>query len=585
MADQTQPPHPTRRLPPVREAAARTFPGVVVLARYRRPWLRGDVVAGLTVAAYLVPQVMAYAGVAGLPPVTGLWAIVATLTLYAVFGSSRQLSVGPESTTALLTAATLGPLAASDPARYAALAATLAAVVGLLCLAGFALRLGFLADLVSKPVLVGYLSGVAVIMVAGQLGKVTGIPVSGDTFVAELRSLFEGRADFDLGTFLLASGVFVLLLVLGHWWPGVPGPLVAVMAAGLAVWAFSLDEHGIAVVGPVPRGLPQVALPDLAGTDLRQLLLPAIGVTVVAFTDNVLTARAFAARSRTRVDNTQELLALGAANLGSSLVHGFPVSSSASRTALGVQAGSRTQLNALVSVALVLLTLVFLGPLLAWFPVAALGALVIYAAVRLVDVAEFRRIYRFRRREFAIALAAAVGVLAFDILYGVLIAVALSIVELLVRVARPHDSVLRRVPGVAGMHDEDDYPDSEVIPGLVVYRYDSPLFFANADDFLTKAVGVLDREEARHGPVRWFILNVEANVEVDLTGLDALEELRARCVERGVVFALARVKHDLHLPLERYGLVAAIGPDRLYPTLPVAVEAYEQWVAEQSAPT
>jgi sulfate permease, SulP family len=557
--------------------ARRTFPGLVTLAHYERSWLRGDLVAGVTVAAFLVPQVMAYAGLAGMPPVNGLWAALAALILYAIFGSSRQLSVGPESTTAILTAATLAPLGLSGSAQYEAAAGALAAMVGLLCLAAWLLRLGFLADLVSKPVLVGYLAGVAVIMIAGQLGKLTGTAVAGDNFVQEVRTFFAGIDQISWVTLALGVGVLVILTTFAVLLPRAPGPLIAVALATVVVWAFGLTSHGVAVVGSIPSGLPGVAVPTPAGLDVRSLVLPAIGVTVVAFTDTILTARAFASRSSSQVDNNQELLALGTVNLGSAFVRGFPVSSSASRTVIGATARSRTQLNGLVSAALVILTLLVLGPILAWFPLAALGALVVFAAVRLIDVAEFRRIYRFRRREFAIALTATVGVLAFDILYGVLIAIGLSVVELLVRVARPHDAVLGRVPGLAGMHDRDDYPESELIPGLIVYRYDSPLFFANANDFLQKALAVIDREEIDHGPVRWFILNVEANVEVDITGVDALEELRATCERRGIVLALARVKQDLLRPLERYGLTAKIGADHLYPTLPVAVAAYQEW--------
>ena len=319
------------------QALGRLLPGVGVLRGYQRPWLRGDVLAGITVAAYLVPQVMAYAGVAGLPPVVGLWACVATLTVYAFLGSSRQLSVGPESTTALLTTATLAPIAGGDPVRYAALAATLAAMIGVLCLLASLLRLGFLAELVSKPVLVGYLAGVAVIMVVGQLGKATGVPISGDTFVAELRAFVQHIDQFAWQPFVLAVLVLVVLLVVARFWPRVPGPLLAVAGATLATWAFRLDEHGIAVVGAIPRGLPPLSLPSLSVGDVRTLLLPAVGVTVVAFTDNVLTARAFATHGGGRVVNNQELLALGGANLGSALVHGFPVSSSASRTTLGTR--------------------------------------------------------------------------------------------------------------------------------------------------------------------------------------------------------------------------------------------------------
>jgi MFS superfamily sulfate permease-like transporter len=332
---------------------------------------------------------------------------------------------------------------------------------------------------------------------------------------------------------------------------------------------FDLQRHGIAVIGAVPRGLPTPALPGVG--DLRHLLLPAVGVLVVGYTDMVLTARAFAARGDHPVDANQELLALGAGNLGAGLLRGFPISSSGSRTALGVAAGGRTQVYSLVTLACVVAVLLFAGPMLALFPTAALAAIVVYAATRLIDIAGFRRLAAFRRSELLLALAALAGVLVFDILYGVLLAVGLSVAEMLHRVARPHDAVQGFVPGLAGMHDIDDYPQATTVPGLLVYRYDSPLFFANAEDFRRRALAAVENQRE---PVVWFVLNVEANVEVDSTGLDALEDLRAELVDGGVVFALARVKQDLLAALDAYGLTAAIGPDRVFPTLPTAVAAY-----------
>jgi SulP family sulfate permease len=557
----------------------RLLPGPASLRGYERAWLRGDLLAGVTVAAYLVPQVMAYAGLAGLPPVAGLWAMLAPLALYAILGSSRQLSVGPESTTALMTAAVVAPLAAGDPARYAVLAAALAVVVGGLCLLAFVARLGFVADLLSKPILVGYLAGVAVTMIVGQLGKLTGIAVHGDGIPAELASFAAHLSDVKPFTLVFALAVLALLF-LGQWrFPQLPTPLVVVLLATVAVVVFNLQRHGLAVVGAVPRGLPTPALPDVG--DLRYLLLPAVGVLVVGYTDTVLTGRAFAVRGGYPVDANQELLALGAANLGAGVLRGFPVSSSGSRTALAVTAGARTQVYSLVVLACVVAVLLFAGPLLARFPTAALGAIVVYAATRLIDVAGFRRLAAFRRTELLLAFAALAGVLVFDILYGVLLAVGLSVAEMLHRVARPHDAVQGFVPDLAGMHDIDDYPQATTVPGLLVYRYDSPLFFANAQDFRRRALAaVADQKE----PVRWFVLNVEANVEVDSTGLDALDDVRAELTDRGVVFALARAKQDLMTALDAYGVTAAIRPERIFPTLPTAVAAYRDWCRTNPPP-
>ena len=473
-------------------------PGLHQLLNYQRGWLRGDVLAGVTVAAYLIPQVMAYATVAGLPAVAGLWAALVPLAVYAVLGSSRQLSVGPESTTALMTATALAPLVAGDPSRYAVLAALMAVLVGGFCLLGGLLRLGFLADLLSRPVLVGYMTGVAVIMIGGQLGKVTGVAVEGDEFVDQLRSFVAGVGGAHWPTVALALVVLVMLLAISRVAPKFPGALVAVLAATAAVEVFALEARGIRVVGEIPAGLPAPSVPVIPAADLLAMLIPAVGIAVVAFSDNALTGRTFAARKGESIDANAELRALGICNVATGLTHGFPVSSSGSRTALGDAVGSRTQVYSLVALASVV-AVMFLGRgLLENFPMAALGALVVFAALRLIDIAEFRRLGRFRRSELLLALATTAAVLGFGVLYGVLVAIGLSILDLLRRVARPHDGVLGLVPGVAGMHDLDDYPDARPVPGLVVYRYDAPLFFANAENFRERALAaVADNPEAQ----------------------------------------------------------------------------------------
>ncbi|GHE13546.1 SulP family inorganic anion transporter [Streptomyces alanosinicus] len=542
----------------------------------RRSWLRRDLPAGVTVAAYLVPQVMAYAAVAGLPPVAGLWAVLPALALYALLGTSRLLSVGPESTTALMTATVVGPLAAGDPGRYASLAAALAVTVGLLCLAARAVRLGFLADLLSRPVLIGYLAGVAVLMAVDQLPRLTGMPAGSPDFLPQLRSFFTHLSQIHPATAALSAAVLVFLFAMARFLPALPGPLLAVVLTTAAVVTFGLDtRYGVAVIGAVPSGFPDVSLPDLG--EVPRLVLPALGVLVVAYTDMILTGRAFAHRgdAETRtLDSDREFLALGAANLGAGVLHGFPVSSSASRTALAASAGARSQAYSLVAGAVVLAVLLFLRPLLTRMPAAVLGALVVYAAARMIDVAGFRRLASFRRRELLLALGCLAGVLALGILYGVLVAVGLSVAELLTRVARPHDAVEGLVPGVAGMHDVDDYPRARTIPGLLVYRYDSPLFFANADDFHRRALAAVHEQTE---PVRWFVLNTEANVEVDITALDAVDDLRRELTGSGIVFALARVKQDLLDDLEAYGLAESVGAERIFPTLPTAVAAYRAW--------
>ena len=566
--------HWQERLRAYRRASAP--PSVAVLRRYERAWLRGDLLAGLTVAAYLVPQCMAYASVAGLPPLAGLWAVMAALVAYALLGSSRRLSVGPESTTALLTAAAIGPLAAGDPSRYAALAAMLAVLVGLVCLAAWAFRLGVLADALSRPVLVGYMAGIAALMMVSQLTTVTGVPVDGDSFRQDVSSFASHLDALQVAPTAVAAAVLLFLLVVARVAPRAPAPLFAVVGASAMVAWLPLDAGAVDLVGDIPASLPPT--PTWLGFgDLALLILPALGLAVVGYTDNILTGRAFGDRHREEIDSGQELLALAAANVAAGVAQGFPVSSSGSRTAIGDAMGARSQGHSIVAVVAVLLTIGFAGRWLAAFPRPALGALVIWAALQLIDVAEFRRIGRFRRSELFLALATTASVLLLDVLSGVAVAVGLSALDVLRRAARPHDGVLGYVPGIAGMHDVDDYPEARLVPGLLVYRYDSPLFFANAADVLHRALQATDEMQEESGPVHWFVLNAEANVQIDITAIDALEELRQGLADRGVIFALARVKHALDLDLERAGLVERVGRDRIFPTLPTAVEAYAQW--------
>jgi MFS superfamily sulfate permease-like transporter len=385
-----------------------------------------------------------------------------------------------------------------------------------------------------------------------------------------------------LATSVLTVAVLAFLFVMRAWWPHAPGPLLAVLLATAAVAGLGLQRHGVQVAGTIPAGLPAPKIPALHPAILGQLALPAFSVLVVGFSDDVLTGRAFA-RHGEQISANRELLTLGAANVVASLLRGFPVSSSGSRTAIGIAAGGRTQLTSVTAAVAVLAVLYALGPLLAVFPLAALAALVIYAATLLIDLTAIRRLVTFRRAELLIAATAFVGVLALGILYGVLAAIGVSVAELLFRVARPHDAILGTMPGVPGMHDIDDYPQALVIPGLVVYRYDAPLFFANAQDFRRRALAAA-RSGGAHDPARWFVLNVEANVEVDFTALEALEQLRDELAREGTVLALARVKQDLLVRLEAFGLARTIGAGLLFPTLPSAVDAYRQWAAGHPPP-
>jgi SulP family sulfate permease len=470
---------------------------------------------------------------------------------------------------AALIAAGAGAISPTD------VAALLAIAVGLLCVLGWVLRLGFVAELLSKPVLVGYMAGIAVLMIVSQLDKILGIETSGST-LGELWFALTHLSEVHVPTFVLAMATLSALLVFHRYAPRWPGPLIVMLAAAALVQLLGLADEGIRVVGEIPEGLPALQVPQVSSVDLWALLPAALGVAVVAYSDNVVTARAFAIKRRERIDSNQEFLALGGANVLSGLFQGFPVSSSGSRTVIADTLGARTQLHSLVSAALVLATLVWLGPIIATFPEAALGGVVVYAAIRLIDIAELRRFAAFRGSELVLSVTTTVAVFALGVLEGIGVAIALSVLDLLRRIVNPHDGILGYVPGLAGMHDVDDYPQAAQVPGLVVYRYDAPLFFANSANFLTKALDAVHRAQER-APVYWLLLNVESNVEVDVTAVDTLETLRLTLADEGVELALARVKQDLRSPLRAAGFLERLGPDRVFPTLPTAVAGYATW--------
>ncbi len=553
----------------------RFLPGLDVLMHYQRSWLGGDVLAGVTVAAYLVPQVMAYAAIAGVPPVYGLVSCLAPFVVYAFVGGSRQLSVGPEATTSLMTAAAAATIVAVvGQDRYLDVVAALALAVGLVCLVGWAARLGFLAEFLSRPVLTGYLGGVAGLMMLGQLGHILHVHVAGGRTDQQLASVASQLALVHWPTLAVFGITLLALLVARRLAPRWPGPLLVIVASTVIVTLVGASRLGIEVVGAVPPTLPVPHLPNATGLPLTDLAFAAVGIALVGYSDNVLTGRAFAEKRGYRIHGTQEFLALGLANLAAGMTQSMPVSSSSSRTVLGDSLGSRTQLHSLVAGACVVLTILFLGPALGLFPTAALAAVIVYAATRLVDLSDWRRLRHFRTAELVLAAVTALTVFFVGVLPGMAVAVGLSIVDLLRRLAAPHDGILGYVPGLAGMHDVDDYPAALQVEGIVVYRYDSPLFFANAENFSRRALAAVDEADQ---PVRWFLLNAEANVEVDLTAVDALDSLRRTLDQRGIVFAMARVKQDLRDQLEAAGFLESVGEDHVYATLPTAMAAYVSW--------
>lgn len=534
-------------------------------------------IAGLTVGAMLIPQSMAYAELAGLAPQFGFYAVIAALVVYALVGTSRHLGVGPEPGTAILAAAGVSSLAGGDPQRYVALMAALALVVSALCIAGAVARLGFLASALSKPVLVGYITGVGLILLSSQISGLTGMPITEDTFFGRFRELIGNLDRIQGAALALSSATLALIIGLRRAAPRVPGALLGVAAASAIVAVFSLKEHGLAVVGAIPRGLPVPRLPDISPSDLGRLLPMAAGIALVGYSDNILTARSVAARHGYRINANQELLALGLTNLASGMSQGFPVSSSASRTAVPASLGSKTQLVSLLASAFVVATLLGLRPLLAEIPRAALAAVIVSAAIAIIDLNGYRTLWKVSKEEAVLAVLAALGVVLLGVLVGVLIAVTLSIVVALYRIARPHDAILGDDTSMDGWVDMKAYPDAVAEPGLVVYRFDAPLFFVNADRFRDRVEQVLVDNP---GKAEWLVLDFEGIGALDATALDTLAELLTRLAELDVaVVAVARANNKVLDRLRRAELIEPTGPLRTFPTINSAVRAYRQRTA------
>jgi len=549
-------------------------PGLAVVTSYQRKWLTKDVVAGLVLSALLVPQGMAYADLAGLPAVTGLYTSILCLLAYAVFGPSRVLVLGPDSSLGPMIAATILPLmlAGGDPVRAVALASLLAVLVGVIMVAAGLAKFGFVADLLSKPTQIGYMNGLALTIIVGQLPKLLGFSVDADGLVAEARAFVSGLAQGDANATAAVVGVASLagILLLNRLLPKLPSVLIVVVLAAAAVNALDLQEHGVDTVGVIPQGFPPFTVPAVTWGDLPPLLLGALAIAVVALADTMSTASAFAARRGEQVRGNQEMVGIGAANIAAGFFQGFPVSTSGSRTAVAEQAGSRSQVTGVVGAGVITLVLVFATGAMEFVPQPTLGAIVIVAALSLADVAGTRRLWRQRRMEFTLSVIALLGVALLGVLPGILIAVGLSILNVFRRTWWPHHTELGRVEGIGGLHDTERYPDAELLPGLVVYRFDAPLIFANARMFGEAMRGIAQE----HQDLRWIVIAAEPITDVDTTASDMLHELDLWLNERGVSLVFAEMKDPVREKIERYELTDTIDPAHFFPTLDAALAEY-----------
>ncbi|WP_104012775.1 SulP family inorganic anion transporter [Burkholderia anthinoferrum] len=553
---------------PLSARVAHLFPGVALLANYRRAWLPRDLYAGIALSAVLVPVGMSYAEAAGLPAITGLHASIAALLAYALLGPSRILVLGPDSALAALIAGAIAPLAGHDPQRAIALAGALALSAGTICILLGALRLGFVTDLLSRPIQYGYLNGIAIALAIGRLPELLGMPVSGGdvfTSVPRIVQALSGHR-FSVAATALGIGTLAIIFLMKRTMPRAPGVLIAVLAATVVAQVPPL--HGAATIGALPAGAPVPHLPAVSVADLVALASGAIAVALVSFADISMLSRALSTRAGDTPDRNQELLALGAANLLAGVMQGCAVSSSASRTPVAIAAGAQSQVTNLVAAACIALLLAAAPALLTLVPRAALAAVVIYAAFAIADVRSVVRLYRMRRGECLISVLCFAGVIGMGVVPGILLASALSLLSFVWRAWHPYDAVLGRLAGVRGYHDVARHPDAVLIPGLLLFRWDAPLFYANVEIFCEHLHAAIAKSAF---PVARVVIAAEPVTDIDVSAADRLVVLGEELRERKIALDFAEMKGPVKDRLRAYGLYDAFGPACFFPTVTDAV--------------
>lgn len=558
---------------------ARWLPGLDGLLHYRRDWLTRDVQAGLSVAAVQIPTAIAYSQIIGFPPQVGLYACILPMLIYALVGSSRQLMVGPDAATAAMVAAAITPLAAGDPQRLLQLSMIVAVMVGALSIAAGFARAGFVASFLSRPTLVGYLNGIGLSLIAGQLGKILGYHSETSGFVRGLIALVRNLSDTHLPTLTLGVSTLLLMIFLPRVFPKIPGALVGVLFATLAAALLGLDQYGIKLLGEVPQGLPTLSLPRTTYEEMGSLFRDAMGITIISFCSAMLTARSFAARHGYSVDANHEFMALGMANIGAGISQGFVISGADSRTAVNDMVGGKSQMVGIVAALVIGVVLLLFNKPLGWVPMPALGAVLLMAGWGLIDFRALRGFWRLSRFEFALCVLTTVGVLSVGVLPGIFVAIMLALLRLLYLTYRPHDAVMGWVHGIDGQVELEQYPNARTLPGLVIYRFDAPLLFFNADYFKQRLLEVV--AEARQP--RAVLLNAEGILNLDISGLTTLREVQQTLDAQGVHLSLARVTGETLAMLKRSGLLGEVKPPLVFSSVRAGVNAYRRWHQQRKA--
>ncbi|KJK17565.1 SulP family inorganic anion transporter [Pseudomonas sp. BIGb0427] len=552
---------------------SRWLPGLANLLQYRREWFRHDLQAGLSVAAIQIPIAIAYAQIVGLPPQYGLYACILPMMVYALIGSSRQLMVGPDAATCAMVAGAIAPLAMGDPARLAQLSVIVTILVGLMLIGAGLARAGFIASFFSRPILIGYLNGIGLSLLAGQLGKVLGFQIEGNGFVLSLINLLQRLGEIHWLTLVIGVAGLGLLIWLPRRYPRLPAALVTVAVATLVVGLFGLDRFGVAILGPVPAGMPELAWPQTNLEEMKSLLRDALGIATVSFCSAMLTARSFAARHGYAINANHEFLALGVTNIAAGVSQGFAISGADSRTAVNDMVGGKSQLVGIIAALVIALILLAFTTPMAWIPQAALGAVLLMAGWGLIDVQSLKKIYRLSRFEFWLCVLTTVGVLGVGVLPGIIIAVTLAILRLLYSIYQPTDAVLGWVPGIEGQVDIRRHQDARTVQGLVVYRFDDAILFFNADYFKMRLLEAVQREEQP----RAVLFDAEAVSSIDVSGIAALREVRDTLTARGIYFGIARARGRFLRMLVRSGIAREMENGLLFGSVRSGIRAYRLW--------
>jgi len=547
------------------------IPGLGLINTYKKEWLSKDIAAGLSVAAIAVPVGIAYSGLAGLPPETGLYSAILPMVAYALFGSSRQLMVGPDSATCILIAAALTPLAAFGSEQYQSYSILLAIVTGILCIIGGVLKFGFIANFLSKPILTGYLNGLAISIITGQLGKFFGFNIESGGFFRMITEFFSKIGETHFLTFTIGFAAFVLLRIFKKIFNKIPAPLLAVIGGIAFISSMGLENSGVRFVGNVPAGFPDIVLPVFDLGILGTLVSHSLGIVLISYCSAMLTNKSFAVKNGYSIDSNKDFIALGAANIFSGLSQGFVVSGADSRTAVNDSSGGKTQLVSVIAALTITVVVIFFTQYLEFLPVTVLSAIIISASIGLFNFAYLKKLYLVSKNEFLLAVVTSLSVITIGVIPAVLIAVGLALLRLIAKTSKPNDMILGRVEGLNSYHDINEFKNASKIPGIMIYRFEAPILFFNADFFKKRVLEITDNEKEK---IQYFILDASPVLRIDITSSDVIEDLIFELKARNVVFGIAKVNGEVNAILQKSGVKDKIGKENVFENVHSAVEYY-----------